>query len=347
MIIAILTYHDEDNYGALLQAYATYKAILELGHTPQIIDFRLHNNQQFFKYILLRLKRYRFNRFRKKHFLCKTVKYTSLDELRKFPPVADVYLMGSDQIWNPMISKECALAYFADFGSPLTTRISYASSFGTSLWIDTPYANKEYVKDLLSRFKKILVRESSAVKICLNDFSLNATQVIDPVLLFESYPEITGKIKACPKKMIVYKLIYDEYFYSLAKKFAKDYNYSITSIGSIRMINGIKCHYPERIEKWVSYFASSEIIFTDSFHGTVLSILYNKNFVVYVGDKKLVTRITSLLEMCGLTDRIVDGSIKYDQLLCIIKKPIDYIKVNKILSEQRQKSLLLLKQAIE
>ena len=156
MKVSIITYHDEDNYGATLQAYATYKAVASLGYEPEIINLHMAHRQSLRTLLLFSLKRFRFNSFRRKVFKNCTPLYHSVDELRANPPASDVYLVGSDQTWNPTISKADAMAYFLDFGKPETKRVSYASSFGHAVWEDTEFAKKDYVKKLLSRFSDIM-----------------------------------------------------------------------------------------------------------------------------------------------------------------------------------------------
>lgn len=345
MKVSIITYHDEDNYGATLQAYATYRAVKELGHEPEIINLHMAHKKSLPTKMLFALKRYRFNNFRKRYMPNKTRLYTSVDQLRENPPESDVYLVGSDQTWNPTISKDYALAYFLDFGNENQKRISYASSFGTSTWIDTDVAKKENVKKLLSRFSTLMVREDKAVEICKNEFGLDAIQVVDPVLLFSSYPELTGKIKQT-NDIVIYKILKDSAFYSRAVELGHHFGCDIKSIGSLRRPKGIKTAYPERIEKWVSNIASAKYVFTDSFHGTVLSLLYHKQFVIYVGDKRKMSRITSLLGMLELTDRIFSKEDSLNSITGKMSIPIDYRHVDAVLNKKRTLSFEFLNKAI-
>lgn len=345
MKVSIITYHDEDNYGATLQAYATYRAVKELGHTPEIINLHMRHNDGLPSKILFALKRYRFNCFRKKYLPNETRLYTTVDQLRNDPPVSDVYLVGSDQTWNPTISKEYALAYFLDFGKEKQKRVSYASSFGTSTWMDSEVAKKNNVKKLLSRFSTLLVREDRAVEICKNEFGLDAKQVVDPVLLFPSYPELTGEIKQT-NDIVIYKILNDSKFYSRAVELGHHLGCDVRSIGSMRRPKGIKTAYPERIEKWISNIAGAKYVFTDSFHGTVLSLIYHRQFVVYVGDSKKLSRISSLLGMLGLSDRILSSKDCIESIEEKITSPINYRQVDGILKEQRYLSFELLQNAI-
>lgn len=346
MKVLIITYHDEDNYGATLQAYATYKAVADLGHTPEIINLHMAHKQSLTTLLLFSLKRFRFNSFRRKVFKNCTPLYHSVDELRANPPASDIYLVGSDQTWNPTISKADALAYFLDFGKPGTKRISYACSFGHTVWEDTEFAKKDKVKMLLSRFSKILVRESNAVELVKNEFGLSSEQVLDPVLLSASYPELTGSIKE-KERLIVYKIKPDDEFYSKAVLVGNELSLKVYSVGSLRQPKGIHTHYPERIEKWISSIGSAKYVFTDSFHGTVLSLLYHRQFVVYVGDPKKMSRISSLLELVGLENRICSQKDDISKIVSLLQEPIDYSVVDVILEKERTKSLNLLKNAIE
>lgn len=345
MKVSIITYHDEDNYGATLQAYATYRAIRELGHNPEIINLHMAHKDSLPTKIVFALKRYRFNCFRKKYMPNKTRLYTSVSQLREEPPISDVYLVGSDQTWNPIISKEYALAYFLDFGKENQKRISYASSFGQSIWEDSVYAKKEVVKRLLSRFSTILVREDKAVEMCKNEFGFEAKQVVDPVLLFPSYPELTGDIQQT-NDIVVYKILNDSQFYKRAVDLGILLDCTVRSVGSMRRPKGVKSSYPEIIEKWISNIASAKYVFTDSFHGTVLSLLYHKQFVIYVGDKRKMSRITSLLGILGLTDRIFSNEDNINSIAEKLSFPIDYSHVDEVLNNQRALSFELLNNAI-
>ena len=345
MKVSIITYHDEDNYGATLQAYATYRAVRELGHEPEIINLHMAHKDSLPTKIVFALKRYRFNCFRKKYMPNKTRLYTTVDQLRDDPPVSDVYLVGSDQTWNPTISKDYALAYFLDFGKEGQKRISYASSFGTSTWIDSEVAKKDNVKRLLIRFSSLLVREDNAVDICRKEFGLDAKQVVDPVLLFPAYPELTGRINQSDG-IVIYKILNDRVFYSRAVELGNHLGCNVISIGSMRRPKGIKTSYPEKIEKWISNIASAKYVFTDSFHGTVLSLLYHKQFVIYVGDKRKMSRITSLLGMLGLTDRIFSNEDSINRIAEKMSFHIDYSHVDEVLNNQRALSFELLSDAI-
>ena len=345
MKVSIITYHDEDNYGATLQAYATYKAVESLGFKPEIVNLHMVHKVGFPTKVLFGIKRLRFNKFREKYMPNKTRLYTDVDDLRKYPPESDVYLVGSDQTWNPTISKRHAKAYFLDFGKMNQKRISYASSFGNDKWIETPYITKTEADTFLKRFSTLLVREDKAVEILKNEFGLSSAQVLDPVLLFPSYSELTGKIEDSGK-LIIYKIVNDPLFYRKAVDLGILLGIKVQSIGSMRQIKGVISKYPERIEKWIANIASAQYVFTDSFHGTVLSIIYHRQFAVYVGDKGKMSRLYSLLKLVGLEDRVFSANDNPQTIVNMLQKPINYERVDVILNEERSKSLSLLEKAI-
>ncbi len=346
MKVSILTYHWEDNYGATMQAYATYRAVKELGHTPEFIDLRLPYNPSLKSRIVFALKRFRFNSFRKKFFknLSEST-YWSVDELRNNPPKSDCYLVGSDQTWNPQIGKDLLPAFFLIFGNESVRRVSYATSIGLNEWEESPYISNSEISNALKNFYRILLREDSAIKIAADVFGATAQQVIDPVLLFPSYPELTGDIISS-NEVITYKLINDEGFYDLAKDVADSVSLPIRSIGSVRKPNGYRASYPESVEGWIRRIAGASLVLTDSFHGTVISILYHKPFVVYIGNPTRITRIVSLLNQLGLSERILTKNNTKDDFKKMVQKPIDWNLIDAKLSELRYDSLKLLKEAL-
>jgi len=346
MKVSILTYHWEDNYGATMQAYATYRAVKELGHIPEFIDLRLPYNPTFKSRIVFALKRFRFNSFRKKFFLNLSKNtYWSVDELRRNPPESDCYLVGSDQTWNPQIGKSLLPAFFLTFGNESVRRVSYATSIGLNEWEESPYITNGEIMDALKRFHKLLLREDSAIRIARDVFGAEATQVIDPVLLFPCYPELTGEIKQS-KEVITYKLINDEGFYDMAKDVADSISLSIRSIGSVRKPKGYRASYPESVEGWIKRIAGASLVLTDSFHGTVISLLYHRPFVVYIGNPDRITRIVSLLTQLGLSERILTKNSSIEEFKKMASKPIDWNSVDENLFNLRAESLKMLAEAL-
>lgn len=343
MKIALFTYFAADNYGATLQAYATIKALEANGYEVELVDYVIDEPERsIIKKILLYPKHLRFRKFRKKHFHALSQRYDSYESLVRNPPQADCYLVGSDQTWNADISKDKAKGYFLDFGDKDILRGSYSASIGKTVWEDTPWITKEEAQRGLDHFDFLSIRENSGVELLEKEFSKQASLVIDPVLLFSSYPELTGEIEETDE-IITYKLINSDNFYEKVKMIASNLGVVCRSIGSIRQINGFKHSYPESIETWIRRIAGAKFVITDSFHGTVISILYHRQFIFSVGDPKRVTRIFSLLKLLGLESRYVPDTANLNEIEKVLQEPIDWAETDKILSDLRSHSFEFIK----
>lgn len=349
MKIALITIWHERNYGAELQAYATIKLFQGLGHEIEMINIRLEDLYP------LSIKRIVGNCLRlispsEKHFrsfwnkyIPKTRRYRSLMELRENPPKADCYLVGSDQVWNPVLTKELTPAYFLDFGDENIKRFSFASSFGTAEWTQIQYTDK--IRSWLSRFNFVTCRETSGVALLKDVFNINSHVVVDPTLLLADYSEIVShKTK---KNTLVYYPLNEDYeleYYSknLALKLGlqpinnKESSYLFSKIEWKRV----------SIEKWVENIATSSFVITRSFHGMVFCLIYHKQFVVLAGKNGRGTRLKSLLSLVGLEHRYFESIDDLDS-----NKPweeqIDYDIVEDKIIKLRSNSMIILQKMLE
>lgn len=269
--------------------------------------------------------------------------YSSLNELKENPPVADVYCSGSDQIWGKIGTEKCDKAYFLDFVPKGAKCISYASSIGKE---DVAEDTKNSLKVMLPKYSKVLVRENSAVEIIKNQGIDNVEQVLDPTLLLskDEWQKMATIKPRFDKYVLVYQLHDNKEFVEYAKKFAKKVNLPLLRIcPSLQSLTrGGKPIFLPTPEGFISYFKNAEYVVTDSFHGTVFSLIFNRKFVDILPNETS-TRITSILELTNMKDRISKG---YDDF-SIIGKEINYNEVNQILSKEREKSINKLKDAIE
>lgn len=344
MKIGLLTYFAADNSGATLQAYATIKALESLGHDVTLIDYDIPYPEQSLRAkVLLYPKHLKFQRFRRKYFTKKTQQYLSLKDLQNQPPEFDCYMVGSDQTWNPDISLDNAKGFFLDFGPEDAFRASYAASFGMQKWEENPWISRDEASRLVNRIQRLSVREEDGVRILEEELGArNITLVVDPVLLFERYPELTGDIEQ-KKELVVYKLKNSPEFYDKARVIGHELNLPVRSIGSIRRLKGIKCGYPEGVEAWIRRIAGAKYVMTDSFHGTVFSILYQRQFVMYARSERLSSRMVSLLKQLGISDRIVTEDMTACDIKTKLLEPINYDEVLKKLKMLREYSFQFLK----
>lgn len=345
MKIALLTIWHIGNYGAEMQTYATVKALQSLGHNVEVVNIRLTDvahislkgriakGISFFSPGERKMKSFW------REYIPSTRRYRSLKQLQHNPPEADLYLVGSDQVWNPELTGDLAKVFFLDFGKSNVLRASYASSFGTEQW--TFPQIKDEVKALLSSFGSISCREQSGVDLLKREFSLDATMVVDPTMLFNDYPELTGVVTE-NNNLVYYPLGKEEPITSYCKGLAN--RLGMTAVNAQRTSQILRKIVWQRNspQEWICDIAGARFVITPSFHGCVFSILYRRQFAVVIQNQKRATRIVNLLKSLGLENRVFSSFQEMDasKPWC---QPIDYQKVNLKLEHLRAASLNFLK----
>lgn len=327
MKIATITCHDVYNYGASLQAYALQNHLESQGHQVEIIDYKPpylsghfslsavseRYNKPIIKQLYILAKLYsRLKRFPKKHtfdaftsqFLKRTsTRYSSVEQLRTNPPEADVYIAGSDQIWNTILPNGHDAAFYLDFGKSVR-KISYAASFATKKFFN---GATEFVAEKLKNFDAISVRESSAISLCSSLGRTDATLVCDPVFLLDNseWDKLAVSIKSLPQKYI---LVYDceigDSLQQLATKLARHYDAKIVAINFPKKFADI--NFPNiGPREFLGLIAGATAIVSNSFHATAFSIIYQKNFYVVPRSEKLNSRMSDFLKFLGLENRLI------------------------------------------
>ena len=343
MKIALLTIWHEKNYGAEMQTYATVKALQQLGHKVEVISYRLGEPEHptakqkvVFFLNSLTIQEHKFQKFWNKYIPSGRY-YASLKELQENPPKADLYLVGSDQVWNPVLTKNKAATYFLDFGSENIRRASYASSFGTDKWLGDDVLTK-LARNRLNQMEMISTREKSGVKILKDVFGIDAINVLDPTLLHKGYDELTGEIKE-KNTLAFYPLSGFPELEQYCKKLAAELGLDFVNINKMEyLIRRVVWNRPG-VEEWVRSIAEARFVVTPSFHGFAFSLIYHKPFVVIQNHNggPVKTRIMSLLEQLGLEDRFFT-SIEDFKKSDILQKPVDYEAVDRKLAELREVS---------
>ena len=366
MKVSFITKHSVSNYGSILQTYATQEVIKKLGCEPEIINYMrydlrnnklyntlLKNQPKWNKNILTRLiykiiqmPNYilmdrKFRKFREKMYDNTTILYGSNEELKKTPPKADVYCTGSDQIWGKNVNGKLDKAYFLDFVPEGSKCISYAASIGLDK------VSSEFEKNigkLLSKYQEITVREESAVDI-LKRNGIESKLVLDPTLLLEKeeWAKIIDKKKTKKKYILIYQLHSNKKFEEYARAFSKKVGLPLIRVTpSINQITRCgKFVYLPTPSKFLYYFKNASYVITDSFHGTVFSIIFNRNFIdISPGDT--ATRIKNILKMVNLDERLLKDYNDFS----LIDKEIEWDNVNEILKQEKDRSIKIFKQAI-
>lgn len=348
MKIAVITYHYSNNKGAFMQAYALCRYLREQGHDLSLIDVRQKENASYgiigkiIKTIIVG------NRLRKdirELYPPLTRRYYSIDDLQKDPPAADCYIVGSDQVWNPNISKDLMLAYFLDFGGKDVIRISYASSFGLSEWIISDKGVNNHIKDLLSSFKGLSVREREGQVLCEREFGCKPTIVLDPTFLNLEYNDIVGNCKP-RKEILCYKINKTADFWTYAPAIGKELGLPMALLNYNLPHKDFKYCFPPSLKTWMRRIAAAEFVLTDSFHGVAFSIINRKQFAVILNHNDRDSRLINVIRLFKLEERMFN-SVEEMVTDKRWKKQIDYDVVSIILNKEREKSRQYLLDALK
>lgn len=368
MKVAILTQPLKNNYGGILQAYALQKVLRDFGLQVVTVD-RQRNKRNIIIRLFRPLKPLIYNVFGKKsgrwlspakdkyvhagmtEFIKKhismTPKIDSNTKLAKyfFLNRYDAIVIGSDQVWRPIYSPDI-YNFFCDFVIDDINIISYSASFGVNSWEYTD-EQTERCRSLIKKFKAVSVREDSGILLCREKFEVDSELVLDPTLLIDKseYEELIGNKKSEGGGKI-FKYILDssplkkDVVDAISSKLGKSVftSYPIKSLSDRSISDWSDYRFPA-VEEWLDSFKSAHFVVTDSFHGCAFSIIFNKPFVVIGNKVRGNARLVSLLNIFGLTERLVNEDSCIAELRLM---EIDWIKVNKIKQSYKQKSISFL-----
>ena len=339
MRIGILTLPFEANYGWAVQRWALYHTIEKLGHQPTIINRRWSSNNtscinSFKRFVYYNVICPRFKRFVDKETPSVTPVTRTPEETFEVSKHLDAVIVGSDQVWRIENTRLAGLDFFLDFlnDSPIK-RLSYAASFGKDTWQGTEDETIK-VKNLLQKFNAISVREDSGACLCNNLFDVESSHVLDPTLLLtaDDYNQLLSKPKS-RQELVTYILDSTEEKRYTISEIAKQCNLKEVNLYPSRSFTFYKSVYT-----WLEKIRDARYVVVDSFHGMVFCILFHKQFAVFANSKRGLTRFTSLLGMLGLTERLTTVFGK-EEVLNILKQPVDYVSVESLLATHRKKSL--------
>lgn len=334
--IGIITIHRIYNYGSVLQAYALQEVISKLGFGVEIIDYLYPNSSHqnlvmdeslntykedfkgklcrlFFKAAFaLQLFRQHKNiqNFIKLYLKLTPMQYRTPEELEKNISTYDVYVTGSDQIWNPRYTGGDASFFFGFMKS--VKKVSYSSSFGIS---NIPKQYRSKYSGYLRDFSSISVREKSGISIVRNLINREAKLVLDPTLLLDV--STWNKIAAFPKNKGKYILCYFLNYTFNAFPYADDLAEFVSEETKLPLVHVARP--PQKLmnrhssfivsaspEEFLGLVSNAELVLTTSFHGTAFAINYNKPVYAIVQNQTSIdSRLVDLMQSVGLSSRIL------------------------------------------
>lgn len=365
MKIGIITMHRVQNYGSALQAFALVEYLKKLGHEVEIIDYVFPNkyhlkcsmpswkeriklkSRELLRSLLLEIflkRNQKFKSFRREHMSLSAKRYSTISELHNSTFHYDIYITGSDQVWNENKIYDDN-SFFCDFAPKGKKIISFGASVTTNT-LTVEY--KKRLEEQLSKYSAIGVRETSSVPLLRNMQLGNNVEIIntcDPSLLLDAsdYDKLAEQsiINITDDFILVHQL---------------EYNFSAEPAIS-EIINSAKQHYGCGIilidhmfkkldagdrklcnlgpNEFVWLFKHAKAVVTSSFHGTMFSIIYRKSFVSVAPPKNHSdSRITDTLTGMGLSNRLVhnDGGkyeIDWDETYSADQEKLIHSYINK------------------
>lgn len=372
--ICILTQPLFTNYGGILQAYALQKTVKELGFDvvtdscPIKILTKKEKIRERLRRIILRYVLNRKNvsthpyflsyndaKIISKHTITFIDKYISTtdffqgkilpnrSEIEKY----DAFIVGSDQVWRNEYSR--VESYFIDFAENYDCiKIAYSASFGKNAWQFDDKRTKR-LSFLAKKFTAISVREQSGVDLCKKYLDIDAFHLIDPTLLLnkQDYIDIINQEKEQEQQEDLVTYILDDNIgkQKIIKKIQEINHFSNCDI-STKKLDKKQKHIKDEyifnpVSFWLNKIKNAKFVVTDSFHGTVFAIIFNKPFIVIENEKRGNDRFSSLLTMFNLEDRIIREDKPFDEK--ILKKEINYQYVDEIIENEKQKAISFLK----
>ncbi|MBQ2715052.1 MAG: polysaccharide pyruvyl transferase family protein [Clostridia bacterium] len=348
MKIGILTFPNSPSHGASLQMFALYKTLKKRGYDVEIINYlpstvihkraksaQKKNIKSIVTSMFVKSSAPAFKKFEEKTIKYPTTPIETTGQMEELAQRYDRIIVGSDQVWNPVVTGGDTNYYLA-FSQNFDQKASYAPSFGID---KVEEKDQKIVAELLNNIKYLCAREERGAEIIKELTGREVPVVIDPTMLLEKdeWEKEIVKVKLPRKKYVLfYNIKPSPALKAKAKAFAQKHGYKFVSIGGrLREFIFKKGVYPVSgigPAEFLGLISGAEYVFTNSFHGTALSIMLEKNFYVeYSSDTN--SRLTNIVKTFGLDSCVVGEKLLENDPVCV-----NYESVKKILDEKRERA---------
>ncbi len=334
--IVILNMWQSLNYGAILTAYALQQSLKKAGYDSRLADYAGVDARQQFEASV-------FKPFADR-FLQVTEPFLHYEELAGLNRTADIFVVGSDQVFRQKYNRKCGFYFYLPFADADKKKIACAASFG----VDVPEgseSDRRLMAYYLSLFDDVSVREDSGVKLCREEFGREARQISDPVFWLSA--EEWGKpAEGAGTNAKDFGLTYvldkeqatNELVAAVHKKFAPE---MVTDMGNAR-----KKEEQLPPEQWLYNIKNCRYLVTDSFHGVCFAIIFNKPFVCIANRARGASRFESLFRSLGLSSRLLFNNEDIAARPEVFE-PVDYAAVNARLAAEAARSREWLEEALK
>lgn len=351
MLVKTITCHDVYNHGASLQAYALQTYLSGLGHEVKIIDYKPDylsghyklwtvSNPVFDKpivkqaYLLAKLpgrlialrRKRKFDEFTRDYLHLTSHRYHSNEELKANPPQADVYIAGSDQIWNTLFQNGRDAAFYLDFAQKTSKRIAYAASFATK---DVVEEYRPFVRQMLHNFDAVSIRENISLPLLASLGRNDGVSVCDPVFLLsrDQWNALLPQENMCERYLLVYDCEKKSPLRSIVQRISREKGLKIYNVSNFTFSYADKnCSSASPLD-FVRLIRDAEFVISNSFHATAFSIIFEKDFYVVNRSEGINERMKSILDELGLSDRLISADSE------MLFSNVDYQKALPLLDE--------------
>ena len=350
----MITCHEVYNHGASLQTYALQTYLESLGHGVEIIDYKpdyLSGHYQLFSvanptydkpvikqlYLLAKLpgrlvalkRKKSFDNFTKQYLKLTSHRYHHGEELKANPPEADIYIAGSDQIWNTLFQNGRDSAFYLDFAPKTAKRLSYAASFATE---DVVKEYKPFVRRMLQNFDAVSIRERCSLPLLASLGRQDGVAVCDPVFLLskDQWKVLFSATCITDQYLLVYDTEHSSKLKDIALRIAKRLSLKIYNVSAFRLNYADKDFWSSSPLEFVRLVKDASYVVSNSFHATAFSLIFEKDFCVINRSEKINERMKSLLEDYGISERLqtvysddVLNHINYQEVMPLLQRDIN------------------------
>ncbi|WP_064605348.1 polysaccharide pyruvyl transferase family protein [Photobacterium sp. J15] len=367
MNVGLITTHFTINYGAVLQGYALQKAIINLGYNCETIDYSPEgdsygkkNKYNFstlrgsigsvlqlinFKYRHdLSKKRELFNEFVSKEFNLSSAKFSDYSDLKKNVSEYDVFVCGSDQIWNLNLIDDLSFFLKFDCVYPNSKYVAYAPSVSEAL-SDEQY---DEITKRVKHFSHLSTREEDASIRLANHSNRKVENVIDPTFLLtqQDWASLAEGIKIDEPYILCFEVASDSHFSARLKELRKKLPYKLVTI-STKPYNKHSADYnltDISPYQFLGLIKNAKFVITSSFHATAFSVIFEKDFLV-IPNKFRSSRHVNLLKKFDLESRILFSGDDLSNFVSL--ENINYENVRNKVRDIRANSLNYLENALK
>lgn len=328
------------NFGTQIQYYVLYRTIRDLGYSVLMINHpakSLASTKR--KNIPNRFMEnpYDFDAFLDKQYLSKF-------EMRELNEIVDKFIVGSDQFFRYSLYKNFDEFMSLDWALDSKPKYGYAISFGQDKWEGDDITRAKIAYDL-QKFDKITTRELSGIKLLKEQFGVEATHALEPVLIANKniFYNLAQKGTKTLKNKYLFAYILDknEEKTNVINTVCKNLNLDIEEINNNSIYKDSKENI--YIEDWLKTYQNADFVITDSFHGVCLAIIFEKEFIFFTNKKRGITRFETLMKLFGIKDRMFTS---IDNLSNQISSKINYNYINQQLEIEKEKSITYLKEIL-